>query len=243
MIEGLSPAMFNFEPEELVESDLANRSYLVVHPDGTLQFDAGALPDSAFEGNDGRVVDGMMWAELPLATQLEAAGFQPDDIDYFALSHYHSDHTANANLFANATWIVQRDEYDYMFSGDTEGIMAVETFAELEHADIVMLDDEDYDVFGDGRVMIMSAPGHTPGHQVVAVRLDKAGWIVLGGDLYHYPEERTTGRTPSFEFDREISLASRARIEDFLTSNDATLWIEHDLATHASLPAPPGYVD
>jgi hypothetical protein len=29
------------------------------------------------------------------------------------------------------------------------------------------------------------------GHQVVAVKLANRGTIVLGGDLYHYPEERT----------------------------------------------------
>jgi len=242
MISGLGPEMFNFEPGELAESNLANRSYLIVHPQGTLQFDAGAIPDSAFEG-DGPATDGMMSASTPLVPQMELAGYRPEDVDYFALSHYHSDHTANANLFAGATWIVQRDEYDWMFGSEPEGILQLDTFNELEHADKIILDNENYDVFGDGTVIVMSTPGHTPGHQVVAVRLDNAGWIVLGGDLYHYPEERTTQRTPDFEYDRELSLRSRAAIEDFLAENDATLWIEHDIATHRDLPAPPAYVD
>ena len=150
---------------------------------------------------------------------------------------------ASANLFAGSTWIVQQDEYDWMFGDEPEGILAVDTFNELERAEKIILDNASYDVFGDGSVVIMPTPGHTPGHQVVAVRLDNAGWIVLGGDLYHYPEERTTQRTPDFEFDRELSLQSRAGIEAFLAENDATLWIEHDIATHRNLPAPPGYVD
>jgi len=107
----------------------------------------------------------------------------------------------------------------------------------------ILLDNEDYDVFGDGTVTVMSTPGHTPGHQVVAVELANAGTVLLGGDLYHYPEERTTGRVPTFEFDANQSRASRVRVESFLEERDAALWIEHDIATHAALPKSPEYVD
>jgi N-acyl homoserine lactone hydrolase len=243
MISGLSPTLFNFEPNELAESDLTNRSYLIVHPHGTLQFDSGAIADTAFEGTDGPVVEGIMSAAEPLLPQMQSAGFTPDDVDYFALSHYHSDHTGNANLFAGSTWIVQQAEYDWMFAEQPEGIIARDTFADLAQAETIILDNESYDVFGDGSVLVMPAPGHTPGHQVVAVQLDNAGWIVLGGDLYHYPEEITTGRTPGFEYDAEQSLASRAQIASFIDEHDATLWIEHDIATHAALPVAPAYVD
>jgi glyoxylase-like metal-dependent hydrolase (beta-lactamase superfamily II) len=98
-------------------------------------------------------------------------------------------------------------------------------------------------VFGDGSVVVMATPGHTPGHQVLAVKLANRGTIVLGGDLYHYPEERTTGRIPTFEFSPEQSKVSRARVEKFLTDAKATLWIEHDKPTHAALPKAPAYVD
>jgi glyoxylase-like metal-dependent hydrolase (beta-lactamase superfamily II) len=105
------------------------------------------------------------------------------------------------------------------------------------------LNTEDFDVFGDGSVVVMSTPGHTPGHQVVAVKLANRGTVVLAGDLYHYPEERTTGRTPTFEFDAERSKVSRARIEEYVKANGAELWIEHDVATHAALPKAPLFVD
>ena len=98
-------------------------------------------------------------------------------------------------------------------------------------------------MFGDGSVVVMATPGHTPGHQVVAVKLANRGTVVLAGDLYHYPEERTTGRVPTFESDAEQSKVSRARIEKYLEDNDAELWIEHDVATHAALPKSPQYVD
>jgi len=243
-ITGLDPRLFNFEPNELAEVDFVNRSYLIVHPDGTLMFDSGAVPDAAFEGHGaGPVVEGVMSASRPLLPQLEAAGFRPNDVDYFALSHYHSDHTGNANAFAGATWLVQRAEREFMFSDAPEGIIATETFSDLAAAKTIVLDDADYDVFGDGSVVVMSAPGHTPGHQVLSVQLQNYGPVVLAGDLYHYPEEIATGRTPTFEFDVESSRASRARIQQYLERTGATLWIEHDKATHAQLPLAPAYLD
>jgi glyoxylase-like metal-dependent hydrolase (beta-lactamase superfamily II) len=241
-IKGLDPALFNFTRDELAEVDFVNVSYLIAHPRGTLMFDAGAVPDSAFAGG-GPVTEGVMSATQPLKPQMAASGYRPSDIDYFALSHYHSDHTANANEFAGATWIVQRAERDFMFDDQPQGIIQPATFVALRNARAKILDNEDFDVFGDGSVIVMSAPGHTPGHQVLAVRLANAGTIVLGGDLYHYPEERTTGRTPTFEYDAEQSRAARAKVESYLKTTGGTLWIEHDIATHAKLPKAPAYID
>jgi glyoxylase-like metal-dependent hydrolase (beta-lactamase superfamily II) len=242
-IRGLDPALFNFRREELKEVDFVNTSYLIVHPRGTLMFDAGAVADSHFKSDGSPVVEGIMSATKPLLPQLAAAGYRPQEITYFALSHYHSDHTANANEFANATWIVQRAERDFMFADSPQGIIQPASYAALRNATTKLLDNQDFDVFGDGSVVVMATPGHTPGHQVVAVKLANRGTVVLGGDLYHYPEERTTGRIPTFEWNTELSKASRARVERFLKDNDATLWIEHDLATHAALPKAPEYVD
>jgi hypothetical protein len=67
--------------------------------------------------------------------------------------------------------------------------------------------------------------------------------VLLSGDLYHYPEERTTGRIPTFEFNVEQTKAARARVEAFIKKSGAQLWIEHDIATHAKLPAAPAFVE
>jgi glyoxylase-like metal-dependent hydrolase (beta-lactamase superfamily II) len=243
-IKGLDPALFNFKREELKEVDFVDVSYLIVHPRGTLMFDSGEIPDSQFKGDGQPVTQGVMSADKPLLPQLAAAGYKPADVRYFALSHYHADHTANANEFAGATWIVQKAERDFMFAEHPQGtIIDVASFAKLKDAKTKVLDNENFDVFGDGTVVLMSAPGHTPGHQVLAVKLAHRGLVVLAGDLYHYPEERTTGRTPTFEFNAERSRASRAKIEQFVKDNHAELWIEHDIATHATLPRAPKYVD
>jgi N-acyl homoserine lactone hydrolase len=243
-IRGLDPKLFNFAREELKEVDFVNVSYLIVHPRGALMFDSGAIPDSHFKNDGAPVTAELLSAAGPLLPQLAAAGFKPSDVDYFALSHCHLDHTANANEFAGATWIVQRAERDFMFGPQPEGAFVKrESYSRLTEAKTKVLNNEDFDVFGDGTVVVMSAPGHTPGHQVVAVTLAQRGKVVLAGDLYHYPEERTTGRVPTFEFDVDQSKAARARIEKFVADNSAELWIEHDIATHAALPRAPGFVD
>ena len=242
-INGLDPALFNFRREELAQVDFVNIAYLIVHPRGTLMFDAGAVPDSHFKGDGTPVVEGVVTATKPILPQLKQAGYEPGDVTYFALSHYHSDHTGNANALAGATWIVQRAERDYMFGDSPQGIIQPATYDALRNANTKILDNEDFDVFGDGSVVVMATPGHTPGHQVVAVKLANRGTVVLAGDLYHYPEERTTGRIPTFEFAPEQSQISRARIEKYVEDNDAELWIEHDVATHAALPKSPAFVD
>jgi len=242
-LSGLDPKQFfGFERSELKAVDFTGQSYLIVHSRGTLMWEAGVIPDSQFTG-PGPVKEGISTATKPLLPQLASAGYKPGDISYFAMSHYHSDHTANANAFAGSTWLVQKAERDAMFAATPAAIMAPATFSALKDAKTTILENEDHDVFGDGSVVLMTTPGHTPGHQVLFVKTAKRGPVVLAGDLYHYPEERTTGRTPSFEFDPAQSKVSRNRVEIFLRQTGAQLWIEHDIATHTGLPKAPKFID
>ena len=242
-IRGLDTKLFNLPREEVKEPDFVNSSYLIVHPRGTLQFDSGGIPDGQFKADGAPVTEGVMSATKPLLPQLAAAGYKPGDITYFALSHYHSDHTGNANAFAGSTWITQKAERDFMFGDKPEGIIQPATYSALKGAKTRVLDNDEFDVFGDGTVRLIPTPGHTPGHQVLLVRLPKRGLVLLAGDLYHYPEERTRGTTPTFEFNAEQSKVSRAKVEALLKQTKAELWIEHDMATHAKLPKSPAYVE
>jgi glyoxylase-like metal-dependent hydrolase (beta-lactamase superfamily II) len=242
-ITGLDPKNFGFSREEIKEPDFVGVSYLIVHPRGTLMFDSGEIPDADFKADGTPAVDGIMRATRQLKPQMAAIGYKPSDVTYFALSHYHSDHTANANDFAGATWIVQKAERDAMFASTPAPITNPAHFSALKNAKTKLLDNEDLDVFGDGAVVIKSTPGHTPGHQVLFVKLAKRGPVLLVGDLYHYPEEVTTGRTPSFEWNAEMSKASRAKVAAFLKQTGAQMWIEHDKATNDKLPKAPAYVE
>jgi N-acyl homoserine lactone hydrolase len=107
----------------------------------------------------------------------------------------------------------------------------------------VILKRDEYDVFGDGSVIIKSAPGHTPGHQVLFLKLRKTGPVLLSGDLYHYPEERAEHRVPKTDFNRDQTAASRVEIEAFLKKTGAQLWIQHDLTANAKLKKAPAFYD
>jgi N-acyl homoserine lactone hydrolase len=242
MLKIPDPTNFGFKKEDLATTDLSVVGYLIVHPKGTLIWDTGVVPDSEV-GTAARGADRS--GKRTLIAQLAQVGYVPKDITYVALSHYHSDHTANANAFAGSTWIVQQPERDAMFADPTPRIAALSMYNMLKDVrTIVLRNINEYDVFGDGTVVVKAAYGHTPGHQVLILKLAKTGPLALVGDLYHYPEERKVRTVvPSFEFNKEQSIASRNVVEDFVKKIGAQLWIEHDFALHAKLKKSPNYYE
>lgn len=243
VIKGLGVNMFGFKEGEVPPRDFVVPCYLVVHPKGTLMWDVGVIPDSAFPAGGGPVTQGISTATKTLTSQLAEIGYKPSDITYLSLSHYHSDHTANAKAFAGSTWLVSQVERDAMFAEKATGIMQQDSFKALKDSKTVIIKTPEYDVFGDGSVIIKSAPGHTPGHQVLFLKLAHTGPLLVAGDLYHYPEEGTMNRFPTFEYNKEESAASRAAIAEFVKKTGAQMWIEHDAATFARLKKSPAYYD
>lgn len=212
-------------------------------------WDPGAVPDDEWKPLEGRPVphrvvlpdssgrDVVM--RKPLLAQLAEAGYSPADITHLALSHYHWDHTANANAFAGATWLVRQSERDAMFAPTNPGAARPATYAALRNSKTTIIVDEEYDIFGDGSVVLKRAPGHTPGHQVLYVKLPETGAVVLSGDLYHFQESRSLRRIPTFEVSQEQTASSREAIEVFLTRTRAQLWIQHDQVGNARLKKSP----
>ena len=244
--------VYGFTPSQVAAAEMAVPCFLIAHPKGTLMWDTGVIPDSAVTTGKGvtkaapaSVNPSMATVIQPLKAQLAEVGYAPADITYLALSHCHWDHTANANDFAGATWLVRQQERDAMFAQPPAfaRCLTPETFSALQKSKTVILKDDEYDVFGDGTVILKSAPGHTPGHQVLFLKMPKTGPIVLSGDLYHYPEERAQHQVPKTDFNREQTAASRASIEAFLKKTGAQLWIQHDLTANAKLKKAPAYYD
>ena len=243
---------FQLKKEEVATSDLSVACFLVTHPKGTLIWDTGAVPDPAWKPTGTAVTHHVVLPDSqerdvtmirPLIVQLAEVGYSPSDITYLALSHYHYDHTANANEFAGATWLVRQDEHDAMFAERPPGVTQPSTYAALRNSKTLILKSDEHDVFGDGTVVIKAALGHTPGHQVLYVKLAKTGGVLLSGDLYHYPEERTLDRVPTFEFNQEQTRATRVAIEAFLKQTGAQLWIQHDFTANARLKKAPDYYE
>lgn len=213
--------------------------YLIQHPQGKLMWDTGLPLAIAGQGPVELQPGATMVYRRSLLSQLADLDLQPADIDFIALSHMHFDHAGAANAFTAATLLIQGSEYAAAFQhAEDYPVFDASLYQALERNDTVILAG-DYDVFGDGSVMILSLPGHTPGHQVLAVNLAATGPLVLSGDMYHFRASRTLRRVPEFNTDRDATLRSMDLLEDYLLTHKATLWIEHDQALAKTLRLAP----
>jgi glyoxylase-like metal-dependent hydrolase (beta-lactamase superfamily II) len=240
---------YGFKPSELATMNMITPCFLIVHPRGSLMWDTGEIPDSAFKDGVSPQKLNTFTVDRPLLPQLAAIGYTPANNTYMALSHYHGDHVANASLFAGSTWIVQKGDRDPILAPRPAVPPAVgrvpdaKFFEGLANSKTVLLNGEDHDVFGDGTVVIKSTPGHTPGHQSLFLKLANTGNILLTGDLYHYPEEITYKKIPSFDTNKEQTAKSRAMIEEFVRQNGAQLWIQHDYMAGTKRKIAPEFYD
>ena len=246
-ITGVGSREFGFSDGQL-PSEMFTPCFLVVHPQGTLMWDTGEIPDSALNSDGSPTMKRSFVVSKPLLPQLASIGYKPGEITYLALSHYHNDHVANANSFAGCTWLVQRAEREAMFgTPDTKRNGPIlpnrAFFAALENSHTRILENEDHDVFGDGSVVIKFSPGHTPGHQSLFVRLENAGPVLISGDLYHYPAEMHRAAAFVNHASNEVTTRSRRAIEEFARTENAQIWIQHDAAHGATLRKAPEFYD
>jgi len=239
---------YHVTTQEVGEIRMPVPCFLIVHPRGTLIWDVGVIPDSIVEAqaNNAKAdVNPTVAAVVTrtLKSQLAQVGYKAEDITYVAISHAHIDHTANLNAFAASTWLTRAAERNFMWAENNPRVNPT-FYTALKSSKVTVIDKEEHDVFGDGSVIMKAAPGHTPGHQVLILKLAKTGPIMLSGDLYHYPEERTfKRRPPDNEFSPEQSAASRRVIEEYLGKTKMPLWIEHDYEFITKLKKAPAYYD
>jgi glyoxylase-like metal-dependent hydrolase (beta-lactamase superfamily II) len=235
------PEDYNLTRDEVADTNMPVPCFLVIHPKGLLLFDTGLSDRLVGRPVYENVVLGYGQVKFnTLKGQLADIGVTPEDITYLALSHSHFDHVGNANDFAGSTWLAQKAEFDVMFGAHATP-QSNSDFAALAHARTHMIDG-DHDVFGDGTVILKYAPGHTPGHQCLYVKLPKTGGVLVAGDLYHYAEERTLHRMPTREMTTETP-ASRAKIEDFVAKERAQLWIRHSTSFFKNAVKSPGWYE
>ena len=228
---------YDGEPGTLMAS-----CFLIRHPKGTLLWDSG-LGDRYAEPPQGTQLP-LLRARVPVtvAAQLAQLGLSYDDITHFAFSHGHADHLGNANALKRAVWLVNRDELAWI-TATPQPPRTNPALIEQLASDSTIILDGDHDVFGDGSVKILSTPGHTPGHQVLLVRLKNSGYVLLSGDLFHTRANRRERRMPVFNASRAETLAAIDRIERIVARLHARVVIQHDVNDFATLPKLPLYLD
>lgn len=217
-------------------------SYLIEHPKGRALFDSGMHPQCQTEPGArvgerlARIFSFHYTAGDEVSARLEAIDRDPARIDYVINSHLHFDHAGGNALIPNATLVVQRAEWDAGRDGELAARYGFDQ-RDIDCGHPVIAPEGEYDVFGDGSVVCLPTPGHTPGHQSLRVRLD-GGDVVLAGDACYFCRTLRERRLPRFVYDREQMFASLDRLAA-LEAGGARIFFGHDPDFWAGVPQAP----
>ena len=210
-----------------VKVQLVFSCYLIRHGDEYLVWDTGNPVGSTPTAPKVAITD--------LITQ---AGVRPEQVKYVAISHYHGDHTGQVSAFPQSTLLIGKGDWDVL-SDPKSSAMATPFAHWISGGGKVEPQAGDKDVFGDGTVVMLNMPGHTPGHHSLLVRLRDMGNVLITGDLSHFHENYAANGVPTFNTDRAQSLASIDRFKTLATNLKATVIIQHDARDVAKLPTFP----
>jgi N-acyl homoserine lactone hydrolase len=202
--------------------------YLVRHGDDYLIWDTGNPMTAGASAPKTSLVD--------LLAQLKVT---PDQITYVGISHYHGDHTGQVSSFPRATLLIGKGDWDVLNGPKAPGVNAEPFTNWVSGGGKAEPLPGDRDVFGDGSVVVLNTPGHTPGHHSLLVRLAGMGPVLITGDLAHFHENYDTNGVPTFNTDRAATLASLDRFKKIAANLKATVIIQHDARDIGKLPAFP----
>ncbi len=217
--------------------------YVVQHPKGNVLFDTGnndkIITDPSYWGASFTAMKPVNTPDVAIDVQLQKIGLKPDDIKYVVPSHLHLDHGGNVGKFPNSTIVVQKDEIVNAFwpAPGTGGPYMIGDVMPLRKANadypnaVKMIQLEgDLDLFGDNSVVVKRWVAHTPGSQMMTVRLKNSGLIILTGDNVYFRENvekslppnivlayNPTGFLTAYEWIRQQMATEKA---DFFTAHD-----------------------
>jgi glyoxylase-like metal-dependent hydrolase (beta-lactamase superfamily II) len=203
--------------------------YVIKHGSDYMVWDTGYLPGSVPNATN-----------KPLVDLLKQINVQPDQVKYVGISHFHADHTGQLAPFTNATLLIGKGDWDGVTAQPPMGGANVAGFKEwIGEKRKVEPQSADKDVFGDGSVVMLRTPGHTPGHSSLLVRLKDKGPVILVGDAVHMHENYDHEGVPGFNYDRAQTIASIQRIKQIQKNLKATVVIQHDPRDIGKLPTFP----
>lgn len=182
----------------------------------------------------------MVAPKTSLVDQLAQLNVKPEQIQFVGVSHYHADHTGQVDSFPQATLLIGQGDWAAVSAPKpSPGVNAAPFAHWVSGGGKVEPLPSDKDVFGDGSVLILNTPGHTPGHRSLLVKLNEMGAVLISGDLIHFRENYETNGVPWFNVSRADTLASIDRFKKLAANFKATVIIQHDARDISKLPAFP----
>jgi N-acyl homoserine lactone hydrolase len=178
--------------------------------------------------------------KVSLVDQLAQLKLKPEQIKYVGISHYHGDHTGQVGSFPKATLLIGKGDWDVLTDTRPNPSAPAAPFANwISGGGKVEPVPLDKDIFGDGSVVMLSTPGHTPGHHSLLVKLRETGNVLISGDLAHFHENYDSNGVPTFNTSRAETLASLDRFKKIAANMKATVIIQHEARDIGKLPAFP----
>jgi N-acyl homoserine lactone hydrolase len=175
-----------------------------------------------------------------LVDQLAQLHLQPEQITFVGISHYHGDHVGQVASFPQATLLIGKGDWDVLNNpAPSPGVNAANFAHWISGGGKVEPLIGDKDVFGDGSVIMLNTPGHTPGHHSLLVKLKDKGNVLITGDLAHFRENYASNGVPTFNTSRAETVASLDRFKQLAANLQATVIIQHDARDIDKLPAFP----
>jgi N-acyl homoserine lactone hydrolase len=190
--------------------------------------------------------------KVGLTNQLRELKLRPGQIKYVGISHFHTDHTGQLGAFPQSTLLIGKGDWDALTAANPPSGMDAKAAAEWrapfahwisQGGKVDALTEDMKDVFGDGTVVMLSTPGHTPGHHALLVRLKNTGNVLLTGDLAHFRENYENNQVPTWNTSRADTLASLDRFKQIARNLKAVVIIQHDPRDIEKLPAFPAAAD
>lgn len=207
--------------------------YLIKHGGDYLVWDTG---NPAATGSNPPAVA----PKSSLVEQLAQLHLKPEQITFVAISHYHGDHIGQVASFPQATLLIGKADWDALNQDKPNPGVNPANFAHwISGGGKVEPVIGDKDVFGDGSVIMLNTPGHTPGHHSLLVKLKERGNVLITGDLSHFREGYAGNSVPTFNTSRAETLASLDRFKQLATNLNASVIIQHDARDIDKLPAFP----
>jgi len=247
---------------------IINTQYYIEHPKAKIIFDLGYTVED-FDILKGfphhRGPEGLYIKQEPdenPVAQLEKIGVKIDDIDYVVMSHLMSEHAGWLPVFAGkkAQIIVQEKEYEYAQRIGTYNPPEPLEFA-VEQFHSWMYYRKQYDIPGlnfkliEGDVelvkdvTLLHNPGHTPGYQVMSVKLPKTGTVVLAAceTCRNYYDIPINGISPGIPHGvtwfAAQELRAIKRVRELVEKEEGQLFCGHDLEQFTTLKHIPEYYE
>lgn len=210
--------------------DLPVTSILLRHVQGNVLFDTGCHPTvvSDVEARWGwlaKVITPVMTKDDNVVAGLADMGMTPDDIDVVVCSHFHVDHCGCNVFFKRATLIAHARELEAARApgAEEQGYLPIEWDHPLPTDAIA----GERDVFGDGRIVLLPLPGHTPGTLGALVELERSGQFLLASDALSLRETLDSGFVPRNTWNADALVKSLAEIRR-IAARGATVICGHD---------------